>query len=378
MTVVRLGTVCSQVRESIKPGERAALRYVGMESIESGTGRFLEGGLSKTPESPLANSFRFGPEHVLYGKLRPYLNKVALPDFEGKCSTEIVPLKVNATVDRRYLAYFLRCPDVVRVISDKTAGSRMPRADMAFVLSLPFLLRDLSEQSRIVDLLTRAESILRLRREAEKKTAELVPALFLQMFGDPVTNPKGWRQHLFSEVGVLDRGRSRHRPRDAAELYGGPYPFIQTGDVSNSGGTISSCVNTYSEQGLSQSKLWAPGTLCITIAANIARTAVLNISACFPDSVVGFVAGDMVCTRYVQTWLDFLQPTLEMHAPQAAQKNINLEILRNLPISVPPKNLQEAFVFRFETLRALQSQQAAATAQAQASFDALLARAFAA
>jgi type I restriction enzyme S subunit len=98
----------------------------------------------------------------------------------------------------------------------------------------------------------------------------LIPALFLDMFGDPATNPKGWPTAPFGEIGTLDRGKSRHRPRDAAELYGGIYPFIQTGDVSNSGGRITQHTATYSELGLKQSRLWPRGTLCITIAANIA------------------------------------------------------------------------------------------------------------
>lgn len=157
MMTVRLGEVCQQCRESIKSGERGDLSYVGLESIESNSGQFVKGALSKTPETPQANSFRFGPEHILYGKLRPYLNKVALPDFEGKCSTEIIPLLPSAEADRAYLAFFLRSQQVVDQISARTAGARMPRADMDFVLSLPVPLPPLPEQHRIVDLLSRAE-----------------------------------------------------------------------------------------------------------------------------------------------------------------------------------------------------------------------------
>lgn len=377
MRTVHLGEVCQQCRECVKPGARGELRYIGLESIESGSAQFVEGALSKTPEAPQANSFRFGPEHILYGKLRPYLNKVALPDFEGKCSTEIIPLLPSPEADRAYLAFFLRSLQVVEQISARTAGARMPRADMDFVLSLPIPLPPLPKQRRIVDLLSRAEGIVRLRREAEKKAAELIPALFLDMFGDPATNPKVWPTAFFGEVGVLDRGRSRHRPRDAKELYGGPYPFIQTGEVANSRGRISRYTATYSEAGLTQSRLWQKGTLCITIAANIAKTGVLEFDACFPDSVVGFLPSDRVRTAYVQAWLAFLQPTLEANSPQAAQKNINLEILRNLPIPLPSLALQESFEQRCEEVVSIKSQQSAATIKAQAIFDALLSNVFA-
>jgi type I restriction enzyme S subunit len=197
---VKLQEVCSQDRQTIKAGEHNDLRYIGLETIEADSGRFIEGELSKTPETPKANSFRFGKQHVLYGKLRPYLNKVALPDFEGKCSTEIIPLLPKNGIDRAYLAYFLRCSQIVSQITAKTAGSRMPRADMDFVLSLDIPLPSPNEQRCLVDILSRAEGIVRLRREAQKKTQELIPALFLDMFGDPATNPKGWPVALLGEL----------------------------------------------------------------------------------------------------------------------------------------------------------------------------------
>lgn len=376
LRTVRLGDHCQQDRASVRPGDRPELRYIGLETIEGNTGQFLVGEFSKTPEVPQANSFRFGPEHVLYGKLRPYLNKVALPEFEGKCSTEIIPLLPSAELDRRYLAYFLRSANSVSQISKRTAGARMPRADMDFVLGLQLRLPPMEQQHRFVDVLSRAEGIVRLRRDAHKKAEAIIPALFIDMFGDPATNPKEWPLQPFGSVGSLDRGRSRHRPRDAAELYGGPYPFIQTGDVANSGGRIKRYTATYSEAGLQQSKLWPEGTLCITIAANIAKTGVLSFKACFPDSVVGFLPGDDVTTSYVQAWLSFLQPTLEANAPQAAQKNINLEILRNLPIPLPPMDLQAQFEQRCSEVLSVLTLQDAASQKAEATFRALLGRVF--
>jgi type I restriction enzyme S subunit len=92
-----------------------------------------------------------------------------------------------------------------------------------------------------------------------------------------------------TEVGSVSRGKSKHRPRNAPELYGGSYLFVQTGDVKHANFYITDYTQTYSERGLAQSKLWQPGTLLITIAANIADTAVLKIHACFPDSIIGFI-----------------------------------------------------------------------------------------
>ena len=97
-----------------------------------------------------------------------------------------------------------------------------------------------------------------------------------------------WVEKSLDELGTVGRGRSRHRPRDAAHLYGGPYPFVQTGDVKHAGLYLTNYEQTYSDAGLAQSKLWPTGTLCITIAANIADTAILGINACFPDEAVKF------------------------------------------------------------------------------------------
>ncbi len=147
----------------------------------------------------------------------------------------------------------------------------------------------------------------------------------------------------FSEVGTLDRGKSKHRPRNAPELLGGIHPLIQTGDVANSGGYITEYFSTYSDIGLAQSKMWKKGTLCITIAANIAKTGILTFDACFPDSVVGFQPNQHVEVEFIQHWLGFLQKQLEETAPEVAQKNINLAILRDLDVIIPDKALQMKF-----------------------------------
>lgn len=292
----------------------------------------------------------------------------------GVLNQHIFKVLPNVGIDPDYLFYALK--NALAELSAKTHGSTMKHVVRGDFESTQVRVPSLAEQRRIVDILSRAEGIVRLRRDAEKKAAELIPALFLDMFGDPATNTKGWPTAPFGEIGTLDRGKSRHRPRDAAELYGGVYPFIQTGDVSNSGGRITQHTATYSELGLKQSRLWPRGTLCITIAANIAKTGVLDFDACFPDSVVGFLPGERVRTEYVQSWLGFLQPTLEANAPQAAQKNINLEILRNLPVPVPPLELQDTFDQRCNAVFSIQSQQSDATAKAQTTFDALLAHSF--
>ncbi|MDV6345295.1 restriction endonuclease subunit S [Nitrosomonas sp. Is37] len=212
-------------------------------------------------------------------------------------------------------------------------------------------LPSLPEQQRIVEILKQADALRRQQREILDQAKKLPAALFLEMFGDPITNPFAFKTRPLVKLGDLDRGVSKHRPRDAGFLYGGKYPFIQTGDVANSNGWISNYSQTYSEAGLAQSQLWSIGTLCITIAANIARTGILEFDACFPDSVVGFLAGDEVTSEYMMFAINLWQGVIEAQAPQAAQKNINLKVLRTLRIPVPPIDKQKEFSVCIRELR---------------------------
>ena len=161
--------------------------------------------------------------------------------------------------------------------------------------------------------------------------------------------PAGWKWVSITKMGEINRGKSKHRPRDDAKLFGGKYPFIQTGDVKNSNGVITKFNQTYNDIGLQQSQLWPVNTLCITIAANIADTAILGIDACFPDSVVGFIAKEETCsTKFVHYYFKTIKDRLESFAPATAQKNINLAVLRNILIPCPKVREQNQVVDEIE------------------------------
>ncbi len=163
--------------------------------------------------------------------------------------------------------------------------------------------------------------------------------------------PEGYAYTLLANLGELGRGKSKHRPRNAPELFGGPYPFIQTAEVKAAGRIIREYSQTYSERGLEQSKLWPEGTLCITIAANIAETAFLGFDGCFPDSVVGFTAAKtLVLPEYVELFIKSVRTRIEAYAPATAQKNINLTTLENLVVPLCSLEEQRALVDRLEAI----------------------------
>ena len=163
--------------------------------------------------------------------------------------------------------------------------------------------------------------------------------------------PEKWCFSFLQNLGEFTRGKSKHRPRNDKKLFNGEYPFIQTGDVSNATMYINEYKNTYSEFGLKQSRLFPKGTLCITIAANIAETAILNFDSCFPDSVVGYVPyKNFYSSEFAMYFINTIQKELEHYAPATAQKNINMAILGEIPFPIPPLQEQREIIYRVESL----------------------------
>ncbi|MFI7350372.1 restriction endonuclease subunit S [Streptomyces sp. NPDC049936] len=255
-------------------------------------------------------------------------------------------------LDPEYLSRWLACQfesGIFRGLCKQWVNQATVSKESLLALRIP--LPPLPEQKRIAAVLGQVDALRARCREAIALLDDLAQSIFLDMFGDPVVNSKDWPMRKLGEMGSLDRGVSKHRPRNDPALLGGDTPLIQTGDVAGSGGYITGFTSTYSDIGLEQSKLWPAGTLCITIAANIAKTGILTFDACFPDSVVGFTASP-ARAEYVRAWLSFLQEMLEASAPESAQKNINLAVLRNLEAPYPGEGLIRAFSERVQAIEA--------------------------
>ena len=151
----------------------------------------------------------------------------------------------------------------------------------------------------------------------------------------------------------IQRGKFSHRPRNEPRFYGGRYPFIQTGDIARANGGKIEYTQTLNEAGLSVSKLFQPPIVVITIAANIGDTAVLDFPSCFPDSVVGLSPRQGTDVRYLELVMRTKKQHLNDIAPQAAQKNINIEILKTVEIPLPPLATQQQIVAEIEAERSL-------------------------
>ena len=296
--------------------------------------------------------------------IRASIGAKVLADGEYCLGRGVASLRPGPKLDRAYLWHWLSHSE--RALAAKGRGATFLQVNRNDIGEMPIGLPPLDEQRRIAAILDQADALRAKRRQVLTHLDDLGPGIFRHMFGHPVTNDRNWPLKRLADLGTLDRGVSKHRPRNDPALLGGAHPLIQTGDVANSGGYISKFHATYSDLGIAQSRMWPAGTLCITIAANIAKTGILTFDACFPDSVVGFTSS-RESTTFVQAWLGFLQATLEASAPQSAQKNINLAILRELKVPVPSGDRVKEFHERICAVK----EHRASTNRGQAALDAM-------
>lgn len=209
------------------------------------------------------------------------------------------------------------------------------------------------KQKRVVAILDKAfDGIATAKANAERNlrnARELFESYLQSVF---TQRGAGWKQRTLKEIATtFGRGKSRHRPRNEAKLYGGKYPFIQTGDIRNAGHFITEYSQTYSEAGLAQSKLWPKGTICITIAANIAETGILGFDACFPDSVIGVVVDpDETDVDYVEYLLQSFKARIQALGKGSAQANINMGTFENERFPFPSVAVQKEIVAKLDLL----------------------------
>ncbi|MGG3955914.1 restriction endonuclease subunit S [Bhargavaea massiliensis] len=305
---------------------------------------------------------------IIFGDHTRILKYIDFPIFIGADGVKLLKnVFSEEEVLTKYIYYYLRTVNI-----PDTGYNRHFKFLKEVVIPIP----NIYLQERIVFVLDKAQELIDKRKAQIAALDQMAQSVFLEMFGDPVKNNKNWVMQKLSETGELKRGISKHRPRNAPELLNGPYPLIQTGDIANSGIFIKKYNQTYSELGLKQSKMWPKGTLCITIAANIAQTGILTFDACFPDSVVAYIPKNYMSNIYVHFWFTFLQRIIEANAPESAQKNINLKILSELEIPVPPVELQNKFAEIVQKIESQKDLLQKSLEELENNFNSLMQRAF--
>lgn len=272
----------------------------------------------------------------------------------GFGSSEYLVFRPSNLISNEWLYYYLSRESFRSEGAAKMSGAvGHKRVAKEFIENYSIPMPSLPEQQRIVSLLDEAFAniaIAKANAEQNLQNAKGIFESYLQ--GLFSTHHQGWLPKTLQEVATtFGRGKSKHRPRNAPHLYGGKYPFVQTGDIRNANHVITEHSQTYSEAGLSQSKLWPKGTICITIAANIAETAILGFDACFPDSVIGLVPNPKEADiGFVEYLLQSFKTRIQAMGKGSAQANINMGTFENERFPFPPVTEQKKVLLILDTL----------------------------
>jgi type I restriction enzyme S subunit len=310
--------------------------------------------------------YKLNPGDVLFNRTNSFelVGKTGIFALDGDYCFASYLVRLNLDRDKvlpEFLNYFMNSEIFQKSVKAKASQSINQANINATILSNELIRfpESLPEQRRIVGILDEAfEGIATAKANAEKNLQN-ARALFESHLQSVFTQRgEGWVDRRLSDVAsVFGRGKSRHRPRNEPKLYGGKYPFIQTGDVRNAGRVVDSYSQTYSKMGLAQSKLWPAGTVCITIAANIAETAILGFDACIPDSIIGLVADDTKAdSAFVLHLLRSFKAHLQAQGKGSAQDNINIGTFEDQAFPFPPVHVQRQLAAQLDELSESTSQ----------------------
>ena len=272
----------------------------------------------------------------------------------GKCwvNNHAHVLRPLRTVDIGYLCHHLARYDVTPFITGTTRGKLTKGA----ASRMPILLPPVAEQRRIASILDKADAVRRKRQESIRLTEEFLRSVFLDMFGDPVTNPKGWEVMPLGEAARVNRGRFSPRPRNDPRFYNGDYPFVQTGDIGAAPYYLKSWKQTLNEEGTAVSKSFSKGSVLVAIVgATIGETAVLSFESYCPDSVVGIIPHRPYTGEFIEYCLRFWKQIFRDKAPETARANINLETLKPVPIPIIQGDLIRRFTSMYQKVASLSS-----------------------
>ncbi|HEY9631743.1 MAG TPA: restriction endonuclease subunit S [Coleofasciculaceae cyanobacterium] len=296
-------------------------------------------------DKALARS-RIQPEDVLIS-IAGTIGRTAVVPLDApamNCNQAVAMIRLRKDVDPYYVNYWLNTDDAIRQITGSKVTATIANLSLGCIKELKIPLPPIAEQRSIAAILDRADAVRRKRQEAIALTEELLRSAFLEMFGDPVRNSKGWELKPLGKVASVNRGKFTPRPRNDPKYYGGIYPFIQTGDIAAANGYLANYSQTLNDLGIGVSRSFSPGSIVIAIVgATIGETAILAKEMYCPDSVVGIEPHSELCSEYVEYSLRWWKDIFRARAPETARANINLETIRPLSIALPPMTTQKVF-----------------------------------
>lgn len=379
---VALQDVAALERDIVEPARiKAGTLFVGLENIESG-GRFV--GVRPVDSGELASSkFAFTPRHVLYGKLRPYLAKIARPDFEGICSTDILPVLPGPELDRGYLAWLLLSPEMVSLAASRATGANLPRLSPKALAEMKIPLPPLPEQRRIAAILDKADAVRAKRRAALAQIDTLTQSVFLDMFGDPATNPKGWEVVTIADICEVKGGKRLPKGEEYASVRT-PFRYIRVVDLKAGRVDESALVYLKPEIQVEIARYVVnTGDVIVSIAGSIGLVAPVpqslngvnlteNAAKLVPRRSGRYEAEYLA--RFLET--DYAQGQIGSHTGRVTIGKLALFRIEKLTVPLPPIELQHEFVGRAAEVETHRSAQRQAGSRLDELFASLQHRAF--
>lgn len=379
-----LGEVATIERRGVDPREiNTETRYLGLEHIERG-GRIR--GHHTVQDANLASTkFMFDEGHVLFGKLRPNLGKVARPNFQGVCSTDILPIRPGALLDRAYLHHYLAQPTMIEFAASRASGANLPRLSPTMLATFEVPLPALEQQRRIAAILDQADALRTRRRQALAHLDELTQSIFLDVFGDPVRNPKGWERQLLGEVVErIDSGKSpvcESRPAKDSEwgvlkLGAVTYGVFAQGENKAYLGDYIPVQNEIKQGDLLLARKNTRDLVGATALVDAARPGLL-----LPDLIFRLqVDPAIVSKKYLQRLLMTPSKRREVQSlasgSAGSMPNISKAKLRGLAVEIPPLRLQMEFAVARDCVRAQTDLMSTALIRSDAAFASLQNAAF--
>jgi type I restriction enzyme S subunit len=319
-----------------------------LDQIESDSGRLLTKSIDKIKNAGTSTHW-FDERHVLYSKLRPYLNKVILPDEKGLATTELVPMLPDSNrLDRVYLAHYLRSKSFVNWVNMQTAGAKMPRVSMKIFWEHEIPLPPLEEQKRIAAILDKANAILRKRQQAIELADQFLRSVFLDMFGDPSSNRNKYDEGTIRDLII----EAKYGTSGKASENLGEFPILRMGNITYKGGWDLGKLKYIDLNDSDKSKyLTQKGDLLFNRTNSkelVGKTAVYEEAD--PMAIAGYLirvrANEQANNYYISGYLNSYhgKTTLRnMCKSIVGMANINAQELQDIKILLPPKELQDKY-----------------------------------
>tara|TARA_R110000744_G_scaffold255462_1_gene370965 strand:- start:21415 stop:22722 length:1308 start_codon:yes stop_codon:yes gene_type:complete len=335
--------------------EKAETKHnqVGLESVKSWTGQYIQ-----TETKFEGAGVAFECDDILFGKLRPYLAKVFLPEFAGEAVGDFHVLRPVLDIDPKFLQYTMLNRVFIEIVDGSTFGAKMPRASWDFVGAMPTPTPSKTEQSTIAAFLDHETAKIDALVDEQRRLIELLKEKRQAVISHAVTKglnpdapmkdsgvewlgevPEHWEVVPFRALANIVRGSSPRPAGDPKYFNGESLPWVTVSEITKDRNTVlESTATCLTEEGVTQSRIFQAGTLIYSNSgATLGVPKILAIKACANDGVVGFFdLSSRLRPGFAYHYLSTITGEIREWLKQGSgQPNLNTDLVKALRIAIP-------------------------------------------